>query len=103
MPVLSSISRELDEYGFWKSEKFRTEHGAEFVIEPQASGLYAIRMAGGGVQPKICEGLYTSHLRARDILIDYVKKTDKLGYAEYPTKDPALVKKAKPRGAKQGE
>ena len=95
MPVLSSTSRETDEFGFWTSEKFKTEHGAEFAIEPQANGLYGIRQISGGNPAGVCGGLYTSHLRARDALIEFVKQGDKLGYAVYPGTDPAKQKISK--------
>lgn len=106
MPVLSSISRETDEHGFLRSEKFVTERGFELSIEPTPGGLYTIIPHGGGAAPRVCEERFTSHLKAREALSAYVAATDKLGFAEYPGKDPAKVRKPKRDSvnvAEQGE
>lgn len=86
MPVLNSTLRETDDYGFIRKEKFVTERGFELTIEPTPSGLYKIIALSGGQTPKICHSLYTSHLKARDALIAYVKNTDRNGYAVHPEK-----------------
>lgn len=93
MPVLSTISQEKDEHGFIRSETFKTERGFELTIAPTASGLYEIVPRGGGKPPVVCNGLYTSHLKARTALIDYINSTDRLGYAEHPDKRPDQVRK----------
>lgn len=95
MPVLSSISRETDEHGFLRSEKFKTERGLELSIESTPGGLYEIIPHGGGGRPAVCETRYTSYLRARDALTAYVQSTDRLGYAEYPDKPASKVRKPK--------
>jgi hypothetical protein len=89
MPVLSSISVEKDEYGFKRVEKFRTERGLELSIQTTAGGLYEIIPHGAGSNPpKVCNERFTSHLKARNALEDYIKSTDRLGFAEYPSKPP---------------
>lgn len=98
MPVLSTISRETDEHGFIRSETYKTERGFELSIEPTPGGLYAIVPKNGGKAPKVCDGLYTSHLVARNALIDYIKDTDRLGYAEYPGKPEERKRKPKTDG-----
>lgn len=106
MPVLSSISRETDEHGFLRSEKFITERGYELSIEPTPGGLYTIIPHGGGPAPRVCDERFTSHLKAREALSAYVASTDKLGFAEYPDKDPAKIRKPKRTldvGTEQGE
>ena len=96
MPVLSSISVETDEYGFKRSETYKTEGGLELSIRPNAGGLYEIVAHGaGGLPPACTNGLYTSHLKARQVLEQYIAERDKLGYAEYPSKDPAKVRRGK--------
>lgn len=93
MPVLSSISVEKDEQGFMRSETFRTERGFELSIHTTPSGLYEIRANSGGKAPTVCNGLYTSHLKARKALIEYIESTDRLGFAEHPDKKPEQVRK----------
>jgi hypothetical protein len=44
-------------------------------------------MAGGGIAPSICESDYISHQDAEKQLIIYLKKGDRLGYAQYPGKE----------------
>lgn len=97
MPVLSSTSRETDDYGFIKSEKFVTERGFELSIEPQPNGLYRIIPMSGGKAPKICDGSYTSHLKARNALMAYVKNSDRLGYAIHPEKPETQPEKPSPK------
>jgi len=94
MPVLSLISRETDEHGFVKSEKYITERGLELSICPTPGGLYEIVTHGGGVPPTICGDRFTSHLKAKDELTKYIISTDRLGYAEYPGKPEELKRKA---------
>lgn len=94
MPVLSTLSRETDEQGFVRSEKFRTERGLELSIEPTPAGLYRIVPHGAGANPpRVCDSLYTSHLKAKEALIEYVASTDRLGYAEYPDKPESKKRK----------
>jgi hypothetical protein len=95
MPVLSLISRETDSNGFLRNEKYVSEKGTEYTIEPTAGGLWTIVSHGGGPSPRICDGSYTSHLRARSELQAYLESTDRLGFAEYTGKDPAKVRKVK--------
>lgn len=99
MPVLSTISRETDEHGFTRSEKFVTERGFELTIRPNAAGLYEIVPQSGGKAPTVCSSLYTSHLKARTALISYINSTDKLGYAQHP--DKVAKKSAKERAAEE--
>lgn len=96
MPVLSSISVETDEYGFKRSETYKTERGLELSIKPTSGGLYQIIPHGAGANPPaVCNGLYTSHLKARQTLEAYLRETDRLGFAEYPSKPAAAVRKGK--------
>ena len=95
MPVLSSISVETDSHGFKRKETFRTERGLELSIQTTAGGLYEITPNGGGVPPRVCSERFTSHLKARDALEEYIKSTDRLGYAEYPSKPADKVRKSK--------
>jgi hypothetical protein len=93
MPVLSTISQEKDDNGFLRSETYKTERGLELSIRPTAGGLYEIIPHGGGKPPIVCNGLYTSHLKARTALIAYIDSTDRLGYAEHPEKPADKVRK----------
>jgi len=103
MPVLSSISVETDEYGFKRKETFKTERGLELSIVPTSGGLYQIIPHGAGANPPaVCNGLYTSHLKARQMLEAYLKETDRLGFAEYPSKPASQVRKGKAEVAKNG-
>lgn len=69
------------------ADKFVSNRDKEFRIELQENGLYKIIMVGGGKAPRICDGLYTAyHLAERDLSI-YLAKGDRLGRAEYPSKD----------------
>lgn len=86
MPVLSSTLRETDDFGFIRKEKFITERGFELTIEPMPSGLYRIVAVSGGKTPKICDSLYTSHMKARSALMKYVEESDRMGYAVHPGK-----------------
>lgn len=97
MPVLSTTLRETDDFGFIKSEKFITERGFELSIEPLPSGLYQIKPISGGAAPKICGSLYTSHKKARDELMAYVEKSDRLGYAIHPGKPETQPEKPSPK------
>jgi len=104
MPVLSSISVETDEYGFKRSETFKTERGLELSIKPTSGGLYQIIPHGAGANPPtVCDGLYTSHLKARQVLEEYLRATDRLGFAEYPSKPADKVRKGKAEVAKANE
>jgi len=94
MPVLSTISRETDENGFTRSEKFITERGFELTIAPNASGLYEIIPQSGGVPPTVCNTMYTSHLGARKALINYIESTDRNGYAQHPDKPAEAMKES---------
>ena len=96
MPVLSTISVETDEYGFKRSETYKTERGLELSIRPTAGGLYEIVAHGAGANPPlVCNGLYTSHLKAKQNLEAYLASTDRLGFAEYPSKPPEAQRKRK--------
>lgn len=93
MPVLSTISQDKDEHGFIRSETYKTERGLELSIASTPGGLYEIIPHGGGKPPLVCNGLYTSHLKARQALIEYINSTDRLGFAEHPEKKPEQVRK----------
>lgn len=88
MSVVNTISPEIDkdENGFIVRETYITNGGFKLSIEPQATGLYAIVPHDGGKAPEICEGRYTSQQKARQDLLNYIKETDRLGYAQYPGK-----------------
>lgn len=95
MPVLSTITRETDDEGNFRSETYKTERGLSLAIEYDGSGLYGIRPLGGGIPPVICQERFTSHLEARQALIRYIEKTDRNGYAEHPEKPKESVRKGK--------
>ena len=101
MPVLSLISRETDDHGFVRAEKYVSEKGTEYTIEPTPGGLYTVVTHGGGKPATITGEFFTSHLRARDALIAYIKSTDRLGYAEYPDKPEEKKRKVVKRGTEQ--
>lgn len=84
MPVLSTITQEKDEHGFVRTEKYKTENGFELQIQPMANGLYEIVPLSGGKRPRVCDEMFTSHLRARKALIEYIESKDVLGYGEHP-------------------
>ncbi len=86
MPVLSTISQETDEHGFKKSETFRTERGMELELSPNVTGLWVIKVKGGGPLPRLCDGQFTGYNAARKALIEYIESTDRNGYAEHPDK-----------------
>ena len=67
--------------------RYISNRDKEFRIQRLGNGLYQIVMSGGGVAPKICESLYTSHQEAEKVLVTYLIKGDRLGYAQYPGKD----------------
>ena len=70
------------------ADKFVSNRDKEFRIDMVGeTGLYQIIMSGGGKAPKICQGLYTGYnLAARDLEL-YLRKGDRLGRAEFPSKD----------------
>lgn len=92
MPVLSTISQDKDEYGFIRSEKYKTELGYELAIQPAANGLYEIVPMSGGKRPRVCDEMFTSHLKARKALIAYIESKDILGYGEHPERAPRARK-----------
>lgn len=96
MPVLSTISDEIDEYGFKTSETFVTERGLKLSIRPNPNGLYEIVPHGAGANtPLVSRGLFTSHMKAREALIAYINETDHLGYAVHPDKPAEKIRKSK--------
>jgi hypothetical protein len=67
--------------------RYVSNRDKEFKIKRLSNGLYRITMAGGGIAPSICESDYISHQDAEKQLIIYLKKGDRLGYAQYPGKE----------------
>jgi hypothetical protein len=67
--------------------RYVSNRDKQFKVKRQSNGLYKIEMVGGGIAPKICEGLYTGHKEAEQKLILYLIEGDRLGYAQYPGKE----------------
>lgn len=60
--------------------------GTRFSISPQGA-LFKISMNKGGKAPRFCDELFTSYKQAEAKLEAYLKATDRLGYAVYPSKE----------------
>ena len=67
--------------------KFISNRGKPFRIEMTDNGFYHIIQQNGGKAPRICDELYTSYSLAEKALTLYLQKNDRLGFAEYPSKD----------------
>ena len=64
-----------------------SERGTKFEIVPKTNGLYTVQMLKGGAVPPICNSSFTSLRLAKEALEDYIKTTDRNGYAQYPSKE----------------
>ena len=67
--------------------KFVSNRGTVFVIDSANNGLFFIRMRAGGVAPAFCHEFFTSKRQAEQVLELYLRRNDRLGFAEYPSKD----------------
>jgi hypothetical protein len=68
------------------TDKYVSERGTEFEIIGLVNGLYSVKMLKGGAVPPICNSSFTSYRRAKEALEEYIRGTDRNGYAEYPSK-----------------
>lgn len=48
--------------------------------------MYGILADGKGEQPKITEESFTGYNKAKKRLEDYLRDTDRVGFADYPSK-----------------
>lgn len=66
--------------------RYVSNKGTRYEITPEG-GLFAIRMKRGGKAPPICDQRYTTYQTAERALETYLKATDRMGYAIYPSKE----------------
>jgi hypothetical protein len=69
-----------------ETDKYVSERGTEFEIIGLTNGLHSVKMLKGGAVPPICNSSFTSYKLAAKALEEYIKTTDRNGYAQYPNK-----------------
>ena len=66
--------------------KYVSDSGQEYVIEKTTTGFFWIKRYKGGEINESLKSLYTSYSGAEDVLISYLRQTDKLNRAYWPGK-----------------
>lgn len=82
----SAVTGQLETTSPAADSAFVSNKGTPYTIETANNGLFFIKMRSGGIAPKFTEEFFTSHREAQKVLEMYLRTTDRIGNAKYPSK-----------------